>query len=692
MRAVCAVLVFAAIAAPAFPQTVPEVSVSLAPGASLPLGDNSSYFSFGAGAEITAGLEKVLPAVTPRLALGYDWVPLRSLGFVNLFRAGAGLSMPFQIMPGLRLSPYLLGGYTYGTISDGSGQGGGPFVKAGCELAWLLGPLASLGLDVSYRWDIGAWGGLALSLHSGVHFPIARPQAAPAPRAIKGLEMQSPELAPAFPALFKLYDTKPLGTVKLRSLEKTPMSDLTVDFFVASYMDNPTRVLSLANLDGGATVDIPLKALFSEQVLKITEATKVSGKVSVSFVLDGQPYTREFALTLPLNNRNNITWDDTRKAAAFVTPNDPLVLTLAKSAVAVTSDVPSGQIDQWLLAAMAMHDALRAKGQRYSVDPNTPFDQISKNHTQLDTVYFPQETLAYGAGDCDDLTVLYTALLQSVGAQTAFITVPGHIFAAVKLDVAPDRAGRFFSRLQDLIVRDGVVWLPVEVTMCGSGFLDAWQTAAQEWRQYDPQGLADFLPVSESWKVYEPVGQIPAIATTVKMPDQAAVSVAYRAELSRFVDQQIQPKMTVLQNDISARKNDPKPVNSLGVLYAQYGRMDLAAAQFDKASRMGEYVPALINLAGVRFLSRDYPAALALYTRANTKDSTNANALLGLARTNAALERFDDARAQFAALQKVNPDLAAQYSYLGGQGTTTARGVSLDAASGRMVWDEGAQQ
>ena len=254
-------------------------------------------------------------------------------------------------------------------------------------------------------------------------------------------------------------------------MEKKPLTDLTVDFFAASYMDNPTRVQAGATLEGGAELEIPLKALFSEQVLRITEATKASAKLTVSFTFDGQPYTREFTQTLPLNTRNNIVWDDTRKAATFVTPNDPLVLALAKSAESAAADVNAGLLDPRLASAMAVHEALRLKGQRYSVDPTSPFDQLSKNATALDTVFFPQETLAYGAGDCDDLTTLYCALLQSIGAQTAFITTPGHIFAAVKLDIDPNQAAGMFTRTQDLIVREGTVWLPVEVTMVGGRFL-----------------------------------------------------------------------------------------------------------------------------------------------------------------------------------------------------------------------------
>ena len=645
-RVFLALLLCASVSA-ASAQARPELSFRLAPGGSLPLGPNAAWFNFGGSADFTAGLDKLIPFVSPQLSIGYDYAPLRTTGGVHIVRAGAGAAVPVQLTDTIGLSPYLLGGYSYGVISDGSGQGGGPFVKGGLQLAYALTPVFSIGADLSYRWDAGAWSGIGLSVHSGVRFPVGRQQVAPPPKAIKGLELLTADLQPVFPVLFKLYDTTALGTARFHSLEKKPLTDLSVDLFVASYMDNPTRVLTAGKLDGGAELEVPLKALFSEQVLRITEVTRASAKITVSFVFDGQSYTRDFMQSLTFNTRNNLVWDDTRKAAAFVTPNDPLVNTLARNAVSAAADVSIGQIDEWLSAAMAVHEALRLKGQRYAVDPASSFEQLSKSATALDTVFFPQETLAYGAGDCDDLTVLYCALLQAVGAQTAFITTPGHIFAAVQLKIDASQVTSTFSRVQDVIVRDKAVWLPVEVTLVGGRFIDAWQAGAKQWRESIAKGEAEFLPVKDSWSVYEPVGQIPALATTVSLPDRAAITAAYRAELNRFVDQEIAPRVSALQKEIAARKTDPKPLNALGILYARYGRVDQAAAQFEAAGKLGDYLPALINLGNMKFLARDYKNALAFTSGRRARDPKNATALLGLARTHAVLGNDRDARTAF---------------------------------------------
>lgn len=57
----------------------------------------------------------------------------------------------------------------------------------------------------------------------------------------------------------------------------------------------------------------------------------------------------------------------------------------------------------------------------------------------VETVTFPQKTLQYRAGDCDDMVTLLAALLEAIGFEVRFVAMgmqPGrfqHVFAEVKL-------------------------------------------------------------------------------------------------------------------------------------------------------------------------------------------------------------------------------------------------------------------
>jgi len=70
--------------------------------------------------------------------------------------------------------------------------------------------------------------------------------------------------------------------------------------------------------------------------------------------------------------------------------------------------------------------------------------------------------------------------MESVGVPTAFITIPGHIYAAFSLSTDADGIRRIFSRTDELIFVDDTAWLPVEITMSQSSLEEAWQTGAKQ--------------------------------------------------------------------------------------------------------------------------------------------------------------------------------------------------------------------
>jgi len=59
-------LVLLSLTVPIGAQEAPRLSLGLAPGGTIPLGGNASYFTFGAGAEFSAGLDSLLRLVPRR--------------------------------------------------------------------------------------------------------------------------------------------------------------------------------------------------------------------------------------------------------------------------------------------------------------------------------------------------------------------------------------------------------------------------------------------------------------------------------------------------------------------------------------------------------------------------------------------------------------------------------------------------
>jgi hypothetical protein len=227
---------------------------------------------------------------------------------------------------------------------------------------------------------------------------------------------------------YTYYSDHPVGKATLTNKTNKKISDIEVTLFVKQYMDNPKNCSAPSELGRGEEKEIELYALFTDSVLKIIEGTKISAEITMEFTLDGNRYRENYIDAIHIYNRSALTWDDDRKAAVFVTTKDPAVLTFSKNIAGMIKDEGSRTVHPNIRIALALHEALELYGLIYIEDPSTPYKEFSGDKTAVDFLQFPRRTLQYKGGDCDDLSILYSALLESVGIPTAFITIPGHIY------------------------------------------------------------------------------------------------------------------------------------------------------------------------------------------------------------------------------------------------------------------------
>ena len=239
---------------------------------------------------------------------------------------------------------------------------------------------------------------------------------------------------------YKHYDDHPIGDLQIQSNLKVPATDIQAQVYIKEYMDAPKAVAVPGTLEPGETKIVDLYALFTDKVLSVTEGTKVAAEMSVTYKVEGQTYENKRVETLTLWGRNAMTWDDNRKAAAYVTAKDPGVLNFARSVSSYIRSKENRSICDNLQAAIALHEAIDLYGMNYTPNPKTPYAEVSKQKDVIDFLQFPRETFQYKAGDCSDLSILYGALFQAVGIDAAFITIPGHIFVAVDTCLTPEQA------------------------------------------------------------------------------------------------------------------------------------------------------------------------------------------------------------------------------------------------------------
>ncbi|MCF7938867.1 MAG: tetratricopeptide repeat protein [Spirochaetales bacterium] len=550
--------------------------------------------------------------------------------------------------------------------------------------------LFSFGIRGGYTAHLNTYGGILLQAGTTISFPkITRrrrdsyQEQGPPPLLIEELRLNT-----VFPVFYKYYDNHALGSAILRNDGTVPLSDISIRLLVPRFMDVSKTQTIQKNLEPGEKENIDFFVLLNDEVLSITEGTKVALKIDVSFTADGRKQQYTMDRTLEMADRNAMTWDDDRKAASFVTAKDPAILTMARNVASVVRAEGYDAINLNLRTAIAMAEAVSLYGVNYVIDPTSPHPELAGSPQAVDFLQFPRQTLEYKAGDCDDLSILYSALLEAVGVPSAFITIPGHIYAAFSTGLQVDAAEKMFSRLDEFIIKDGSVWVPVEITMLGEGFLQAWQIGAKQWREHNSRGQAEFFPIAGAWQVFPPAG-LPETAPRIQVPDTELMAKAYTTQLIRFIEREIFPQVSRLQTMIANSGNDRRYINSLGVLYGRYGLIERARAEFEKISGEPDpYPPSLLNLGNIYFLSGELSSALRYYDRALSLEPGNPVALLAVSRVNHELENYGLVAQHYSELKRVDPSLAGRFAYLDFRGEDARRAAQAADTTMLVIWDE----
>jgi tetratricopeptide (TPR) repeat protein len=662
----------------------PFLDVALTPGAIVPLFGDAELFTIGAGATLTGELKiPQVPFLYAHAELGYNLIPVQAASLLSVIPLGVGLDFKINALPRLELRAAAGGGYYFGALHSSpfltkAVWDGNPYLTVRAGSSFFITSTLSLGVELSYENYFGLVQFAGASLSGSYHIPVQ----GRAPLTIEAVEVDT-----LFPVLYQFYDQQSPGRAIIANSGRFPVGRIQASFYLDPYMSRPTTWEIAETLAPGEELEIDLRMLFNDRILGIIESAKFSGEFHLSYECFGQHLETRKVLPVEIQDRNSLTWEDDRKAALFVSEKDPDVLEMAGSTVAVVKKSRLRPINPVFRLAAGLHSALSVYGMSYVADPNSPYTKLDKDSLSIDFLKFPRQTLNHRAGDCDDLTILYCALLESINMETAFITIPGHIYAAVSLGLSQEQAAKVFTSLDDLIFLEGTTWLPVEVTELDGGFLLAWQLGAREWRENREKGQAQLHPVHAAWKIYPPVG-LPAGELGFTPPAAEEVLRLYSEELVAFIQQELEPKVEECQKRISASGNHPKEINSLGVLYARYGLFEEAKETFQRVMGADEYVPTLVNLGNIYFLEENYDSALLYFERAHSVNPTSANVLLCLARTHYQLELYEKTREYYTRLKEVEPDLAGRFAYLVVRTKEELRAQEFISFGRDVLWEE----
>ncbi len=661
----------------------------------------TDLYGLGGGFSVSADVN-LLGFLAPSVEAGFSVLPGLNTGYAfNVFSGGGGIGAYWMPFPRLKVSAAALGGVGF-TRSDLVPTEDAepvtqlyilPYWKARTAVGYRFSPVFTLSGSLEFIQYLGlspAAEGSPLALTDFFHgfsfSASAELSSAAFGERKSGLTVEGSQEKSVFPLIFSLYDGIPFAQVKITNTEQAEVTDVRISFQMGKYTSQTRALAGYPILRRGQTVSIPVFALFNDQLLTFTESSKAQGEIVVAYSLLGSPMSATIPLTVEIAHRNAFTWDDASVIAAFVSPTDPAVLELSKYIAGLVRDRVRSGIDGDLQYAMGFFEGLRTAGVAFSEDPVTPYKSFHARKDQVDYLQYPYQTLEYTTGDCDDLAVAYAAMLEATNIDCALVPVDGEVCVAIPLGLTPAEVRSTFVDQTMIVYHDDKPWIPVAMSRLREGFMSAWRKGADTLNGLAAaKALPDFILLSQAWKSHPPVA-VPKVESKVTKPSENRVVLAFENEIGRYVDWEVQPRAERMQKEMTAG-GTPRQHNSLGVLYARYGLLDKAVAEFTKA---GDYLPAITNLGNAALVKREWESAAGYFRRVLSAQADNTTALVGLARAMYELDQFGESDALYSRLEALNPKLAGEYSYLASKmGGDAARAASaLDR--GRTLWSDDA--
>lgn len=442
------------------------------------------------------------------------------------------------------------------------------------------------------------------------------------------VEIADINVKPIFAALRRHYDKNPIGEVILKS-DHGDSIRARASFEIEGYTKPAVFANNIIINPGGKPTAVPLQVDLGDTISKITDQVrKLHAKIMLSYQVDDKWYDdrEEGKVTIELYGNDQIQWDVPARAAAFVTKNDNCIASFSMRYRGLRKQDP---YPRELIDAISIYEALRSHHVTYIYDP-TPiagFDKI-KWPADILTTIDPKKR----GGDCEDLSVLYAALLENAGIYTALLKSENHVFLMFNTMIPITQ--RFVIPLPDslLIKVNGYIWLPIDPTNIDSLHLRPFHEALQQgiscYHKYkeDPTFHTIFINEEQREGKYPPIKNAPVDRNVPEFPDLDRVKSMVAEDISE-IDQWRADLCSALKT-----KNSQRAQNQLGCIYVGLSNLDSAKVCFERALKIdAQYLPSLNNLANIYFIQQDYENAYRYYQRGLQIDKLSTGAFFNLA-------------------------------------------------------------
>jgi tetratricopeptide (TPR) repeat protein len=424
------------------------------------------------------------------------------------------------------------------------------------------------------------------------------------------LEITQIELQDLFPAQASHYRDNASGFVTLRHPDSAvpAAKNVRLQVFIPKAMEFPSEV-TLPELAAGTEKRIPVHLILDPQkFLLLDDNTPAQAEVRFEYDIADGHQSDSRTTSLMVFGKNALDWETPESVAAFVTPQEANVRSLARKALRAETKT---KLPEAVQHAVSVWHAMSQQEFSYVKDASVP-----ARTRVLDHVQYPRDTLRQRAGDCDDLSALYASMLEAVGVETAVVLTPGHILVAFSPGATRQTVHQMTFDEKRYIEADGRIWIPVETTMVGKSFEEAWAKGAKLARVDNSADEVQVIPMREAWQVYPPVSlpkEEVEIAFDAKTMKGAALADAKKIVTGK--NKSLEAQIATLQKKAKKKKNH-QAKNRLGTLLALSGKHSEAETVLRAAIKTKSKPELLVSLGNTLVLQGNTKDAIATYKEA----------------------------------------------------------------------------
>ena len=301
--------------------------------------------------------------------------------------------------------------------------------------------------------------------------------------ALNTIQVQSVELldvevvSDIYPTLGEFYLDFPFAIGKVVNLTKEPVS--VKPYSRVEGMNNDNIQSPEIIISGNDTVEVEFFTLVPDEFIKTRpEISYADFYVSVS---NDEP-DDQFQKAVLVNGNNS--WDGkVRNLKYFIKKDLDFSLKYAKEILGKHKrefDELQSSLYNFHKTEIIFNEVV--KNLSYTSDPRASSEYVQ----------FPGETIKLKGGDCDDFSVLFSSLLESIGVETALVdyktsTGVRHVNILVNTGLKPGEATLITGNDTKYFLRknedgDDEIWIPVETTSL-SDFNTAWSAGIEKFNK-----------------------------------------------------------------------------------------------------------------------------------------------------------------------------------------------------------------